>query len=100
MPLIAFRIVDAIRRRAACGVLEKIVVVDRFRLLTPRLAGVLELPHQFLFLGVHANSRVARATEVLALFGNVTELPIAFGVLLPRVQHLTVASLSVFLVAQ
>ena len=76
------------------------MVVDLLGILAPRLAGVLELPDQFLFLGVHADPRVARAAKFLALFGDVPELLIAFGVLLPGVQHLAVASQSVFLVAQ
>lgn len=98
--LVALWIIDA---RGGCptfGVSEKIVVVDLLRFLAPCLAAVFELPNQFLFLGVHADPRVARTTKIQALFGNVAKLQIAFGVLLSRVQHFAMTPQSEFLLSQ
>ena len=100
MPLVSLRIVNSVLRRAALGVLGKVVGVDFLRFFPPRLPGVLEIPHQFLFLGVHADSRVARAAEFFALCGDVAELSISLGVRLARVQHLAMAAQAVALLPQ
>lgn len=100
MSLVAFRIIDAIGGRPTFGVVEKIVVVDLLRFLAPCLAVVLEVPDQFLFLGIHADPGVARTTEIQTLFGNVTKLPIALGVLLACMQHLAMTPQSEFLAPQ
>jgi len=68
--------------------------------LPPRLAGIFEVPHQFLLLGVHADPRVAGAAELLTLGGNVPELSIPFGVRLARVQHLAMAAQTIALLPQ
>lgn len=100
MPLVALRIVDAIRCRAAFGIGGEVVIVDFFPRLTPCLAGVLELTHEFLFLRVHADPRVAAAAEFLALRGDVLELLIALGMRLSGVQHFAVAAQAILPVAQ
>jgi hypothetical protein len=64
------------------------------------LASVLEVPHEFLFLGVHADSRVTRTAKLFAIRGNITELPISFGVRLACVQHLVMATEAVALLSQ
>jgi hypothetical protein len=81
---VALGIVDAVRSGPTFGVLEEVVIVDLLRLLTPGLAGILELADEFLLLGVDADARVARAAKIVTLLVNVAELPIAFGVGLVR----------------
>jgi hypothetical protein len=76
------------------------VGVDFRCFLPPRLAGVLEVAHQFLFLGIRADPRVAGAVELLTLGGNVPELLIPFGVRLARMQHLAMATQTVALLSQ
>ena len=76
------------------------MIVDLLPRLTPRLAGIFELAEEFLLLRVDADSRVATAAEILALFGDVPELLIAFGVRLSSVQHFAMTSLAVLLFAQ
>src|SRR5438067_1350939 len=100
MPLVVFRIVDAIGRCPALRVAGKVVVVDLLRFLTPRCASVFELADEFLFLRIDADAWVTAATEVRALRADVLELPIALGVLLARVQHLAVAAQAELFVAQ
>ena len=70
----------------------KIVIVDLFRFLTPRLPGVLELTDEFLFLRVDADSRITTPAEILALLGEVPELSITLRMLFARVQHFAVAT--------
>ena len=76
------------------------MIVDLLPRLTPRLTGILELAEEFLLLRIDADSRVATAAEFFALFGDMPELLIAFGVRLSGVQHFAVASLAVLLFAQ
>lgn len=98
--LIAFRIVDAIRCRASGRVSWKIVIVDLFRFLTPRLTRVLELTDEFLFLRVDADSRITTPAEIPALLVEVPELSITLRMLFARVQHFAVATQSVLQVPQ
>ena len=100
LPFVPLRIVDPVLRCSTLGVLGKVVGVHFLRFLPPRLAGVLEVPHQFLVLGVHADPRVAGAAELLTLGSNVAELSIPFGVRLARVQHLAMAAQTVALLSQ
>ena len=76
------------------------MIVDLLPCLTPRLTGIFELAQELLLLRVDADSRVTTAAEFLALFGDMPELQIAFGVRLSGVQHFAVASLTVLLFAQ
>ena len=55
---------------------------------------------EFLFLGVHADSRIPTAAKLPALLGDVPELPIPLRVRLTRVQHFAVASQSELLLPQ
>ena len=100
MPLVAFRIVDALRCRTAFRISWKVVIVDLLRLLTPRLARVFELTKQFLLLRVHADSGITTATEILAALVDVLELLIALRMRLAGVQHFAVATQSLLLVTQ
>ena len=76
------------------------MIVDLLPCLTPRLSGIFELAEELLLLRVDADSRVTTAAEILAIFTDVPELLIAFGVRLSGVQHFAVASLTVLLFAQ
>jgi len=100
MALVAFRIVNTIRRRAAHGIGWEVMVVDLLTFRTPRLALVFELAEKLLFLRINADSRVAAVTEFLALGIDVSELLIALGVGLAGVQHFAMAAQAVFLFAQ
>ncbi len=77
MALVALRVVDAIRRRTAYRIGREVVIVDLLTFRAPRLALVFELAEEFLFLRIHADSRVAAVAEVLALCIDVSELLIA-----------------------
>jgi len=107
MSLVALRIIDAIgppRGRysgwSTSGFRRKVVIVDPLRFLTPSLAVVLELPHEFFFLRVDADPRVAGTAKFFALFRDVAKLLIALSMLPARVQHLAVAPQPILLVAQ
>ena len=100
MAFVAFGVVDALGRRAARRIGREVVIVDLFSFATPGLAGIFELAEEFLLLGIDADSRVATAAEFLAMFGDMPELPIAFGVRLSGVQHFAVTSLAVLRFSQ
>lgn len=67
MTLVPFRIVNAIRCRASRRIRGKVVIVDFLAFLTPCLAIVFELAHEFLLLRVDADSRLTAGAEVLTL---------------------------------
>ncbi len=98
MTLVPFRIVNAIRCRAAQRIRWKVVIVDFLAFLTPRLAIVFELAHEFLLLRINADSRLTAGAEILTLGCDVPELLIAFGMCLSRVQNFVVAAQTVLLV--
>jgi len=100
MALVSLRIVNSVLRRATFGVLGKVVGIDSLRFFPPRLPDILEIAHQLLFLGVHADSRVACAAEFFAFFGDVAKLSISLGVRLARMQHLAMAAQAVALLPQ
>ena len=100
MTLVPFRIVNAIRCRAAQRIRWKVVIIDFLAFLTPRLAIVFELAHEFLLLRINADSRLTAGSEVLTLGCDVPELLIAFGMCLSRVQNFVVAAQTVLLVTQ
>ncbi len=77
MTLVAFRIVDPRRSRPAHRIRGKVVSVDLFPRVTPRLAVVFERPEKCFFPGVRADSRGTIAVEILALLGDVPERLIA-----------------------
>lgn len=94
MPRVALLIIDPIGRGPAFRVRGKVMGIDLRRCLAPRLAGILELADQFLFLGVHADMRIAAAAEIRPPLGDVSELPVPLGMLPALVQHLAVAAQS------
>lgn len=100
MPLVPFRIVNAIRCRATQRIRWKVVIVDFLSFLTPCLAIVFELSNEFFLLRIHADSRLTAGAEVLTLGCDVPELLIAFDVCLFRVQHFVVAAQTVLLLTQ
>ena len=64
MTLVPFRIVNAIRCRAAQRIRWKVVIVDFLSFLTPRLAIVFELAHEFLLLRIDALQQVGDQSQI------------------------------------
>ena len=69
-------------------------------ILTPRMAIIFELAHEFLLLRINADSRLTAGAEVLTLGCDVPELLIAFGMCLSCVRNFVVAVQTVLLVTQ
>lgn len=99
VPLVTFRIIDAVLRGPALRVLRKVVSIHLLRLLPPRSPGVLEVSDQFLLLGVHTDSRVTRAPELFTLGRHVPELTISLRMGFARVQHFPMAPQTVVLLS-
>src|SRR6516165_1537858 len=60
---VAPQIVPAIGNRSAFGGTGKVVIQYRVCLLPPAAAGILEVAHQFLFLGIHADDGPSLSLE-------------------------------------
>src|SRR5712691_2864284 len=73
-------VVYAIRHGPTVCVAGKVVHVDGDRLERPGLAGVLEVAHELLFLGVCTDDRQPSRGEPSALHSNVVELLVTVGV--------------------
>ena len=80
----ALRIVDPIRHRASERVAREVMHVDLDGLADTSLAGVLEVPNQFLLLGVHPDDREPAAAKRLFLRFNVVELRVVVRMVRPR----------------
>ena len=74
--LIAPQIVDSIGGRYAFCIRAEVVIHHRGRLETPDPAGVLEVAHQFLLLGIHADDRQALSGKAASLLVNALELKV------------------------
>ena len=67
-------IVDRVGRGPTLGVGNEVVGVDPLGFPAPGGAGIFEIAHQFLLLGVHADHRLAGRREGRAMLLNVLEL--------------------------
>src|SRR5271157_4393291 len=81
---IGLGIIEATRNGDPLGLRGKIMVVHPSGFLAPDPARVLEAPHQFLLLGVHANDGKRVAYKLLALPFEIPELTISLWALWPR----------------
>jgi hypothetical protein len=70
------QVIDAVGHSSTNRFTGKIVDIDPLRLLTPNLTGILKIAHQFLFLGIHTEPRLAQFLMVTALFQNIFKLAI------------------------
>jgi hypothetical protein len=89
--VVALQVIDVIRHFAAKRMIVDIMDVGLDGMLTPYLPGVLEVPHQFFLLSVHADDRTPRQGEHLSLhfkaskFGAAIRLmpPCLYGIFFP-----------------
>src|SRR5208282_2769459 len=72
-------IVDSVGSGTELGVLREIVGVHLPGRSSPSTAVVLEVAHQLLFLGVHAENRVSPTLECFSLTSQVAKLPVSVG---------------------
>ena len=86
---IGLGVIDTIQNRYACGLRAKVVVVDMRRLTIPLDAGIFEVAHQFAFLCIHADDRVALLNKPPAQSGDAVELRSRSGCLAPNFFWLT-----------
>src|SRR5437899_3746714 len=76
-PAVGVQIVDPIGNGHAFCLRTEIMVLNQDRVAAPHPAVVLKLAHQFLFLGVHTDDRIAAPGELLSLVVEEAELLIA-----------------------
>lgn len=100
VPFVSLRIINAVRRRPALGILGEVVSIDWLRFLPPALTTILEATDEFLLLRVDADARIACLPKLLAFLGDVAKLPVAIRVRAARVQRFTMAPQTEFLCAQ
>jgi ABC-type enterochelin transport system permease subunit len=80
-PAIVLQIVQAVGHGTSKGITGKIMDVDSLWLLTPDLTWVLEVAHEFLFLGVYTNHWLSLSLMLSPLSLNVLKLLIPIRML-------------------
>ncbi len=76
-PAVGLHVVDPIGDRHAFGLRAKIMILHPDRVSAPHPSVVLRLARQFLFLGIHADGRIADSAELAPLVVEQVELPVA-----------------------
>ena len=76
---VCLEIVNAVRESDARCQGAEVVVVDLGGNVLPFQAGILEVAHQFPFLGVDADNGIALAAEAFSQPGDATKLLVASG---------------------
>src|SRR5580704_10940594 len=74
---VGLRIIDAIRNADALGGGTEVVIVDVGGGWLPLNTGVLKVPNQLPFFGIHAQNRIATLLELIPLPAEIAELAVA-----------------------